>query len=952
MNLFKKIKLPKLRLPSLRTDKDAPRREPNYLIWAFLLPFLGMLAVMVIGRSEPFGSTYSMLYSDMYHQYYPFFVAFRKSLLSGESLLYSWDVGMGMDYLGLISYYLASPLNLLSVFIPENYTLEYFSLLAPIKLGLAGLFFGIFLKRMFHKNDFSIAIFGGFYGLCAWAFGYHWNVMWLDGFALLPLVVLGTIYLLRDKKFILYTITLTLAVFINYYIGLFVCFFVFLLFFCYEICCFQDFKRFCADLGRIALFSVLAIGMTTIMTLPALAALQNTYSSVNAFPDSFSLNIVERELVAPAAEAWNAYKDAKLAGSSFFETIGLFFVAMGKSFAPLMEGMRQVAGNISGSHTHTLKEGLPNLYSGVGTIILAFLFLTAKEIKLQEKLCSVGLLVFFMLSFLIRQLDYIWHGFHFPNMIPYRFSFLFSFVLLYMAYRAWLLRENFKLWQFIVAGVLSLGLMMCSDKRSTFIFLSYNIALLLLFLGIFIYVLIDRQMDLKSKEPLPVLVLERREQLRSKYCTLALLAVMVLELMLNTANFGTRFTFTYVTNYPQRYENVSAAVRYMNEREDDHDFYRAEVTHAQTLNDSALLGYDGISTFTSSANVRVTEFMAALGYSARNNYNRYCYEDGSPVSNLFLNLKYMIDRTDNVMENAYFDNLYEFKNVNLLENNVYLPLGFLAESSLAQWDKDMEGNMFEKQNELFRLATGTEADIWTSIANDLMTVTGSNVNITTQTSKGYTLYNNDKKGTLTYTYQVDRDGFLCFQAQMSAQNNFVVSKNGKELYSESISLHQMFAVCDVQVGDTITIDITCKAGTNGSVSIRTGILDEQLFREGYEILAASTMELTEFSNTKVEGTIDCNRDGLLYTSIPYDGNWDVTVDGQSAEVVLVGDCMMALKLTKGSHTIRFSYHNDAFTYGCIVTLLCAAVFVGLILLSRRPPKPEKDPEEIPEAEKA
>ena len=88
----------------------------NYLALAFAFPCVGMLINMLIRGSEPFGSL-TMLYSDMYHQYYPFFVAFRKALLSGDSLLYTWDIGMGMDYLGLISYYLASPLNLLSVLI-------------------------------------------------------------------------------------------------------------------------------------------------------------------------------------------------------------------------------------------------------------------------------------------------------------------------------------------------------------------------------------------------------------------------------------------------------------------------------------------------------------------------------------------------------------------------------------------------------------------------------------------------------------------------------------------------------------------------------------------------------------------------------------------------------------------------------------------------------------------
>ena len=123
----------------------------NYLALAFTIPCVGMLFVMLMSRYEPFGN-YSMLYSDMYHQYYPFFVEFRSALREGKGLLYTWSVGLGMDYLGLIAYYLASPLNLLSVLVPESLLLEYFSLLVPIKLGLAGLFFALNKKKIFETE--------------------------------------------------------------------------------------------------------------------------------------------------------------------------------------------------------------------------------------------------------------------------------------------------------------------------------------------------------------------------------------------------------------------------------------------------------------------------------------------------------------------------------------------------------------------------------------------------------------------------------------------------------------------------------------------------------------------------------------------------------------------------------------------------------------------------------
>jgi uncharacterized membrane protein YfhO len=103
-----------MKLPQIKNWKV------NNLAWAFLIPSGAMLLLMLIRQFEPFGNDNAILYSDMYHQYYPFFVAFRKALHSGESLLWTWDVGLGIDYLGLIAYYLASPLNLLCVLMPES----------------------------------------------------------------------------------------------------------------------------------------------------------------------------------------------------------------------------------------------------------------------------------------------------------------------------------------------------------------------------------------------------------------------------------------------------------------------------------------------------------------------------------------------------------------------------------------------------------------------------------------------------------------------------------------------------------------------------------------------------------------------------------------------------------------------------------------------------------------
>ena len=878
----------------------------NYLAIAFAIPVVGMLCLMIVAGCRPFGSN-AMLYSDMYHQYYPFFKAFRRALLSGDSLLYSWNVGMGMDYLGLISYYLASPLNLLSVLVPEGILLEFYSLLMPVKLGLASLFFAIFLKHMFQRNDWSIALFGAFYGMCAWALGFQWNIMWLDTFALLPLVALGTVKLLKEKKFVLYTLTLALSIFSNYYIGFFTCIFVLLLFICYQICRAESIKGFFSDLCRIAFFSILAIGMTAILELPAFAALQTTQSSVNQFPTTFRLNIADEH-------TWKG----------------------------LLDAMRQVAGNMSGGVELNFKEGLPNIYAGVGTIILAFLYLMNENVKFRDKICAVGLLLFFNISFIIRQLDYIWHGFHFTNMIPYRFSFLYCFVMLYMAYRAWLMRRQYKIWQIALAGVLTALIMACSDARLNPEFLVYNGCFLAAYLAAMIYGQVQKKLPEDATKKQISKEKKSAKSRRAKAAT-AIFLIMAVELIANLVNFGCRFSFTSVKNYPKDTKYSASMIRYMmNDREDDTLFFRAEMTHSQTLNDGALNGYNGISTFTSSANVRVTEFMQAWGYGAKNTYNRYCYEEASPVANLFLGIKYMLDRDGRDKQSAFFDYVHHYGNTYLYENNAYLPLGFLTEPELADVNFRDGNNVFRVQNKIFSAATGTDGDVWRVVSGSSLEITGQDVTVSDQNSSGYCSYSDGlSNSTVTYTYTVDRDGFMCVYLNLPKRNGVSISINGVEQYTETMSLPQMLAVGDVVVGDVVTVRMSCKANEKGTMTLTAAILNNERFRQGYEILNASTLELTSFSNTFVEGTIDCNRDGLLYTSIPQDGNWVAYVDGERVESTLVGNAMVAVYLTEGTHTVTFRYENAAFSLGWKISLLCMVIFGILCYLSYYPRLPHK-----------
>ena len=137
-------------------------------------------------------------------------------------------------------------------------------------------------------------------------------------------------------------------------------------------------------------------------------------------------------------------------------------------------------------------------------------------------------------------------------------------------------------------------------------------------------------------------------------------------------------------------------------------------------------------------------------------------------------------------------------------------------------------------------------------------------------------------------------------------------------------------------GDTIQVRVLCDAGEKSNMTVTAAILDQTVFREGYERLASSVLGLTEFRNTYVEGIIDCNRDGLLYTSIPQNGNWHAYVDGEEVPIILVGDCMIGLALTEGMHTVTFRYRNEAFSLGWKITAISAVILFVLVQVVYKP----------------
>lgn len=91
---------------------------------------------------------------------------------------------------------------------------------------------------------------------------------------------------------------------------------------------------------------------------------------------------------------------------------------------------------LPGKYDSITNSGLPSIYPGLLLVLLAVIYFLLRQIKLQGKNWNGQHAVLFAISFYYIPLDKVWHGFQYPNWFPYRYAFLCSFTLIYMALRS------------------------------------------------------------------------------------------------------------------------------------------------------------------------------------------------------------------------------------------------------------------------------------------------------------------------------------------------------------------------------------------------------------------------------------------------------------------------------------------------------------------------------------
>lgn len=860
----------------------------KYLGLCFLIPAF-ILFIAYLFRGVYPASTGSVLVLDLNGQYVYFHEALRDIITKGGSFVYSFRRALGGEFMGIFAYYLASPLTFIIALFPKEHITEAIYFLLVLKCGLCGFTFGYFAHKTRPRHPMTTITFSVMWALCSFAVVMQHNLMWTDCIILFPLILLGIQKIVKEGKISLYVVTLSLAVLSNFYIGYMVCIFsgvYFFLFFASKNRAERNPRGVRAHFGksflRFALASLCVVCISAVIILP-------TYYSLSLGKTDFS-------------------------NPSFVPSMKFNLADMFTKF-------------YFGSYDSVRPEGLPFLYTGTLTLLVAPLYFVCKKIAVREKIVSAVTFIFFTVSMNITTLDLVWHGFQKPNWLNYRYAFMLCFFLVFWGMRAFEhIREISFKWVIATFALTSAALIVL--QKIGYDNLPDMRAILPSLLIAFVILCIVRGVRSGSL---------RRETGARTALLIFICAEMLASTLVNFNDLDKDVSFSSRKGYRDFIDRVSIAVDDI--KSHDSSFYRTEKTFKKKTNDNMSLGIFGLSGSTSTLNAETIKFLQRLGYASKSHWSKYIGE--TPVSDSLLGVKYIITENNDVVNEAIelFD--YPDNNMTVYENPFALSIATAVSTKLTNAPFTDEGvsSPFDRMNSLVSYMLGTpDAE---GVFREAELLYTSTENITETNVAGHYKYakiDTERSARVNYTISVDStDPIYCyFPSKYTRLADLIV--DGKEIgsYFDNDS-YVIYCLGRFSPGETVTVTLKLEKSelyVDRTVSCFR-YLNTDRFEEAFRTLGEYPLEVSEWTDDSIYGKITVPEDRTqIYTSIAYDAGWKVTCDGEEVETSNVLSGLLTFTLEPGEHEISLEYKPECVKQGNIISILGLIAFI-LIAVSNR-----------------
>lgn len=859
-------------------DRFSKEKRKKFLSenWASLLSFgvvaVFMLIVMIVADVAPFG-TNAFTKVDSIHQYIPFMADYQSKLKNGGSFLYTWKVGGGVNFMSLLLYYLASPLNLILIFFSKEGITAAFSIMVAFKLAFSAWAFTYMLSRRKNKpeNNYLMVAFGLLFALNNYMVGYSWNIMWLDPIMVLPLVILGYERLIRSKDIRLYVLSLFYVLFCNYYIAFIICLFLVLWFFATG---HKDIKNFFLDGIRFALASILAAGMAAFSLLTAYLAIMKTASAKFELPK--------------------------------FEYYGKFIDQWKKAIflTPYIN-----ADNF---------DGKINIYAGTIAVFGMILFMLSNRIPLIERIRKGMLIAILLLSFNTKMLNYIWHGFHDQYGIPNRFSIVFIFTELYISYVALAKLKQTDLWRIVMTIICSyLFLIMAIVKTDIGDYIPEKTVALVSFILITLYS--------------AIILVRKSGKIKSYFTTIALSVLTVLEI-LTSAALGLRKNDVASAGYYQKYtEEMERAVNSVNIYSDakGYGLVRSDMSSHLMLDEPTYNGMNSLETFCSTVRGDMVDFANDVGFYT--GANEYLFYGGNPFANDLLGVRFVYNRIGEYYGAEEFEECcYENEIVRVYENKNALPIAYgVGHETIAWQEAKKTSTPGKKLNELARLMTGIDEPIFTLNGEEYqIDAEKCTVKLDKENSKLVYFKGAGKDSVIKISYTVKHGGRCLANIRGSSIKDVKYFVNDQLKASDRYQ-SQFFDMGELQVGDKVDFHIKLSSYTKseGSIGLYISKCNMDLEEQVVQKLQKNAMKVTAYTDDSVEGDINLNEDQILLTSIPYDEGWHIYSDGKEVNTVKLAEGLLGANIGEGKHHIVMKYRPEGLMEGGSISIISWIIFI-------------------------
>lgn len=840
--------------------KSNNKKEIVIMIAAFILPVIIMLLVGVFGNFYPFGDT-SILVADMKIQFVDYIGYMKQIFFGNDDFLYTFSKTFGGDMTGFAAYYLFNPFYLMLLFFPNSELPAGILFMLIIMSGFCGLSFHLLLNEVY-ESRFASLIFSTAYALMGYYVAYINCIHYFFSIILFPIVILGLYKTYKSEKIsLIYVFAVAFDVMSNYYIGYMVLIFTAVFFVCMlitDIETIDDFKNKIRTILTVLFSTILGVMISAFSLLSVFLTIRGQKSTGLSLSLSRNFHLYE-----------------------FFS--GLY--------------MNAFNGNIS--------DGLPIIYCGIVPVIFILFFFLDKNIKIKEKASAAFLLLFMIMGFYIDALNVAWHGFAHPIGFPYRNSFLFSFIVLFYGYKGFLsFNKEFKVkyvnYILIIYAVYSLFLLIIRNKNVTLA----QIAITSVFFVLSLIIIIM----LKSGK---------------KYIIPAIVGIIVLESMELTFN-GLSSVNAYYHNNKDIYENTEEAFRsFVNEQQQiveklkalDDSFYRIDKLYRRDHNDAMLIGYNGLSHFSSCETDTSKRFMGKMGF--RDNGLWAFYSQGSTAfAESFMGMKYMLSQYDETSKP--YEMIFTHNDKYIYKNSYALPLVFGVNNKIEEIDMT-NPNLFDIQNRL----AGSFSKENINIYEETGLIERKLQNVEEVDGKLYRKINKDEEAYIEYNVTAKNTDFIFmyFDAPYIMNTTLYIDGN------ERAPLFDKYDWCIRELG-------YYNPGEKGKVKIvlnqdEIEIDNVYFYSENKDKLNSWYLKATENectlnkkTSSHLYGKVDITPETeKLVFSIPYDKDWNIYLDGKKVKTEKVLDSLLAIDITQGSHEIELRYIPRGLVYGFIISII-------------------------------